>query len=241
MTSSPILVSARVQATNRSTFVWVPLLVLGGATVLTLAIWWVVKAAGAEAQLFSGSVQAPFWYLLVVGAQTVALTFPFTQALSLSRRDFWLGAMLNFSVFSILFGTLLWLLGVVERATGGWWMNGRMFAFPLKLEGGVNIPEAGSPWYLLLYALMAMMALSVGFAFGTIYKRFGPAGLTLAITGTVAALIALLYLSIQGDWWPTLQAWFPMDRFPGNVAIITALIAALGFLVSWALIRKVPA
>ncbi len=241
MMSSPILVSARVQATNRNTFVWVPLLVLGGATVLTLAVWWAVKAAGAEAQLFSGSVQAPFWYLLVVGAQTVALTFPFTQALSISRRDFWLGAMLNFSVFSILFGTLLWLLGIIERATGGWWMNGTMFAFPLKLEGGVTIPEAGSAWYLLLYALMAMMALSVGFAFGTVYKRFGPTGLTLAITGTVAALIVLFFLSVKLDWWPTLQAWFPVDRFAGNVAIITALVAGIGFLVSWALIRRVPA
>jgi hypothetical protein len=241
MSTSPILVSARVQAANRNTFVWVPLLVLGGSTVLTLAVWWAVKAAGAETQLFSGSVQAPFWYLLVVGAQTVALTFPFTQALSLSRRDFWLGAMLNFSVFSVLFAVLLWLLGLVEGATGGWWMNGRMFAFPAELEGGAGFPDAGSPWYLLLYALLAMMALSIGFAFGTVYKRFGPTGLTLAITGTVAAVIVLFVLSVRLDWWPTLQAWFPADRVPGNVAIVTGVIAALGFFVSWALIRRVPA
>lgn len=241
MSTSPILVSARVQATNRNTFIWVPLMVLGGASVLTVAVWAVVRSAGAEIELFSGSAQAPFWYLLVVGGQSVALTFPFTQALSISRRDFWLGAMLNYAVFSVLFGALLWALGLIEKLTNGWWLGGRMFAFPIKLEGGVNIPEAGSPWYLLLYALFAFMALSIGFAFGTVYKRWGPAGLTLAIVGVVAALIGGLYVIVTLDWWPTLNAWFPIDRFAGNTAIITTIVAAVGVAVSLALVRRLPA
>lgn len=240
-TLSPVMVSARVQATNRMTLIGIPLIILAGATVMTIAIWAVVRSLGAEASLFSGSTQAPFWYMLVVGAQTVTLSFPFTQALSIARRDFHRGALLNFSLFSLAMGALLWLLGLVEKLSNGWGMGGTMFAFPFRLDEGAALPVGGSPWYLLIYTLFAFTMLNVGFAFGTIFKRGGSLALVTTIVGLVALLIGGVWLCAALDWFPRIAELFPSDRVPLNVSIVLAAISVIAVLVSRALVRRLPA
>lgn len=240
-TLSPVMVSARVQATNRMTLIGIPLIILAGATVMTIAIWAAVRSFGAEANLFSGSTQAPFWYMLVVGAQTVTLSFPFTQALSIARRDFHRGALLNFALFSLGMGALLWLLGLIEKLSNGWGVGGTMFAFPIQLDGGPVLPAGGNPWYLLIYTLWAFVMLNVGFAFGTIFKRGGPLALVSTIVGLVALLIGGVWLCAVLDWFPRIAELFPPDRVPLNTSITLAVIAAIAVLVSRALVRRLPA
>ena len=85
----------RLQYVNRQTFIWVPLIVLGGAFVVTWGIWAVLFANGVRADMYGGGAQAPLWYFAVVGVQALTLTFPFSQAMSVTRREFYLGTLLT--------------------------------------------------------------------------------------------------------------------------------------------------
>ena len=82
----------RMQFVNRQTYIWVPLLVLVGAFVLSLMIFAMIPDDGVKV---GGGSQAPLWYFLVVGVQSLTLTFPFSQAMSVTRREFYLGTLLT--------------------------------------------------------------------------------------------------------------------------------------------------
>ncbi|RKW69608.1 hypothetical protein [Galactobacter caseinivorans] len=232
---SPILKVARVQLTNRQTFVWVPLLVWGGAFALTLAVWAAVYAAtGPNTNLYAGSAQAPLWYLLVVGSQSVVYTFPFAQALSFTRRDFYLGTLLVYGLVSVVFGAAMWLFGALEGLTNGWWTGGHYATFEY-------LGEAGHPGYFVLYAISALMALNVGFCMGTIWKRGGTLALTTTLIAMVAVLIGVYFLVAKLDWWGGLATLLAPATAVWVISLIVAVIAAAAGFISWALIRRTPA
>lgn len=234
-TGSPILKLARIQLTNRQTFIWTPLLVWGGAFALTLGIWAAVyAAAGPNANLYAGSAQAPLWYLLVVGSQSVVYTFPFAQALSFTRRDFYLGTLLVYALVSVVFGATMWLFGALEGVTNGWWTGGHYATFEY-------LGAAGHPGYFVFYTLSALMALNVGFCMGTIWKRGGGMGLTLTIIGLTALAIGAFYLITTLEWWePIVKALAPPHAI-WVISLVIAAIAAISGVISWALIRRTPA
>ena len=76
----------RLQLVNRMTYIWIPLIILFGALAITLAIYAMVTSGGGTVMMFSGGAQAPLWYFMVVGIQALTLTFPFSQAMSVTRR-----------------------------------------------------------------------------------------------------------------------------------------------------------
>ena len=90
----------RMQLVNRQTFIWVPLIVLGGSLIISIAIWVILNQAGVTANMYGGGAQAPLWYFGVVGVQAMTLTFPFSQAMSLTRREFYLGTLLTAALTS---------------------------------------------------------------------------------------------------------------------------------------------
>ena len=49
----------RMQLINRQTYIWVPLMVLGGALLITLAIYAIIHNAGADGPMYGGGAQAP--------------------------------------------------------------------------------------------------------------------------------------------------------------------------------------
>lgn len=232
---SPIFKVARVQLTNRNTFIYVPLMVWAAAFFLTLAIWAVIRAAGVPAEgFYSGSAQAPLWYMLVVGAQSVALTFPFAQALSFTRRDFYLGTLLVYVGFSVVFGAFMWLLSALEGVTDGWWIGGHFATFAF-------IADAGDPVYFVFYGLCALVALNVGFCFGTIWKRGGATALTLSIIGVAVAMLAAGYLITVNQAWAAVGRFFSPPGGAWSAAAALAGVVVLTGAVSWALIRRTPA
>ena len=83
----------RMQLINRQTFVWVPLLVLGGSLILSLVIFalWIPVVTAPK---YGGGAQATL--VVLPGrrrAGDVTLTFPFSQAMSVTRREFYLGTL----------------------------------------------------------------------------------------------------------------------------------------------------
>jgi len=186
-----VLKVVRMQLMNRMTFVWVPLLILGATFVMSILIWSMIPSAGPK---YSGAGQALMWYLVALGVQSLTLTFPFSQAMSVTRREFFLGTAATAALSSALLAALFTAGGAVELATHGWGLNGRMFYVDWMWAAG----PAGAA--LAVFAL-AMLMFSGGFWGATAYKRFGAIGLTAILSGIGLLLIGALWLIGRLDAW----------------------------------------
>lgn len=220
----------RMQLVNRETFIWVPLLVLGGALVISIGIWVVLAAAGIRGVLVGGGAQAPLWYFLVVGVQALTLTFPFSQAMSVTRREFYLGTLLTAAVTSSILAVIFVIGGAIEFATGGWGVNGYFFALDWLWTDGPLVAGA-------FFFVLAMFAFVVGFCFATVAKRFGSLRLTIV-------LIALTVLLLVGLWVVSVtQSWMALFEFLANAGVLgltggLALATVALALISYPILRR---
>ncbi|TSI16737.1 hypothetical protein [Brevibacterium aurantiacum] len=195
---SRILGVVRLHFMNTQTFVWVPVIVLSGVWLITLLIYWIIAASGVEGPMYSGGSQAPLWYFAVVGAQAMNLTFYFSQAMSLTRREFYLGSLTAAGISAAAISTVFVLLGLIEQATEGYGINGFFAYLPWVWEGG---PFAAG----LTYFALTMLVFILGFWFAIVHKRFGALILTTALL--VIALVLLsgaALISLNGAW---LEVW----------------------------------
>lgn len=216
----------RMQLVNRNTFIWVPLIVLGGTIVITLAIFGLIAGNGAEVDLFGGGAQAPLWYFLAVGVQALTLTFPFSQAMSVTRREFYLGTLLTAALTSVGLAVIFVIGGFVEEATSGWGLNGYMFRLTWVWEQGALV--AG-----LFYATLAMLFFVVGFCAATVYKRWGNAVLTTSLVALGLLLVGAMWLIGQLQAWPEVMGWFgslTALSLSGGMLLVAALLAGGSYL-----------
>lgn len=207
----------RMQLINRQTFVWVPLLILFASLAITLAIYGIITAAAGEPiteAMYSGGVQAPLWYFAVVGVQALNLGFPFSQALSVSRREFFDGTMLTAGTSALGLAAIYLIGGVIEQATDGWWLGGYFFRLPWIWDQG--------PWAAgLFYFVAAMLAFIVGVLGATVYKRFGMLWVVLLLIGVAVALVLAALGITLADGWSTVGR-----TLAGSEALSVALIGA---------------
>lgn len=200
-TGSRTLGVVRLQFMNTQTFVWVPVLVLGGAWLVTLLIYWIISSSGVEGPMYSGGSQAPLWYFAVVGAQAMNRTFYFSQAMSLTRREFYLGSLLAASISAVGISIVFMLLGVIEQATNGYGINGYFAYLPWVWVGG---PVAAG----LTYFSLTMLAFILGFWFAIVNKRFGALILTTSLLIIALALLGGAALISLNSAWPQVWMWF---------------------------------
>ena len=223
----------RMQLINRATYIWIPLMVLGGALVISILVWAVLVGSGVRADFIGGGAQAPLWYFLVVGVQALTLTFPFSQAMSVTRRDFYLGTLLTAALTAGLLSVVFVVGGLIEIATDGWGLNGYFFSIPWLWESGPAVA-----W--LFYFVVAMLFFVIGFWAATIYKRFGSVWLTTVLVGVGLLFVGLLWLIGRLEAWGRVFEWFATQGALGLTLwglLLTALLAASSFLT---LRRAVP-
>lgn len=196
--NSRVLNVVRLQFINRQTFLFVPLIVLAGSLVVSMLILALIPI---DMPKYSGGSQAPLWVLLVVGIQSLTLSFPFSQALSLTRREFYLGTVVAAAITSAMLAAAFVLLGLVEQATSGFGINGYFGYLPY-------VWEAGPLGAWAVYFIIAMFFFVIGFWAATIYKRWGTVVVTAVLVGLGLALVGLAYLITQLHAWPTVWEWF---------------------------------
>lgn len=220
----------RMQFVNKQTYIWVPLLVLAGAFVLSLAIFAMIPYGGVKV---GGGTFAPLWYFLVVGVQSLTLTFPFSQAMSVTRREFYLGTLLAAAATSGMLALIFMVGGLIEQANHGWGMNGYFFYLDW-------IWAAGPLAAFFVYFVTAMMFFVVGFWSATIYKRSGALGLTIVLVGLAALLVAVVWLVGFGTAWVAMFTWFAEQGALGAAlwgVLLGAVLAGISFLI---LRRAIP-
>ncbi|MER7797265.1 hypothetical protein [Microbacterium sp. NPDC096154] len=188
----------RLQFINTQTYLWVPLLVLGGALLLNIAIFAIIPTGGPK---YTGGAQAPMWYFLAVGIQALTLSFPFSQAMSITRREFYLGTLLAAAIAAAMLSTLFVLLGLIELATDGYGIGGYFAHLPDVWQQG---------WWAawIVFFVLTMLFFVLGFWFATIYKKGGPLALTVVLLAVGLAGIGALYVIGRLDAWTAVGAWF---------------------------------
>ncbi|GAA4773327.1 hypothetical protein [Microbacterium gilvum] len=233
--SSRILNVVRLQFINTQTFVWVPALVLGGSWLITMAIYWIINAAsdGAAGPMFGGGSQAPLWYFLAIGIQAMTMSFPFSQAMSLTRREFSLGSLAAASVSAAGMALVFVLLGLLEQATDGYGVNG-WFAY----LDWVWVAGPLAAWFI--YFVASLLFFILGFWCATIYKRWGTAAVTTALLAIALVLLGFVAVVTLNEAWPGVWTWI-LDTGALGLAFWGALLAVVLAAGSYATLRRMPA
>ncbi|KTR89974.1 membrane protein [Microbacterium testaceum] len=216
----------RLQLINRQTFLWLPLIILFGALGLSLLVYGIVAAAGAEGVKISGGAQAPLWYFGVVGAQALTRTFPFSQAMSITRREFFTGTLLTAGITAVLLSTIFVIGGLVEQATDGYGMNGYFFYMPWLWEAG---PLAAG----VTFFAVAMFFFVIGFWAATIFKRFGTLVLTVTLVGVSLLVVAIIgIVTITRSWPAVIEGGAALGAFGLAMwgLVLIAVLASSSFL-----------
>lgn len=223
----------RMQLVNRQTFIWVPLIVLGGSLVISIAIWVILNQAGVTANMYGGGAQAPLWYFGVVGVQAMTLTFPFSQAMSLTRREFYLGTLLTAALTSGILAVVFVIGGLIELATNGWGVGGYFFALDWLWTAG---PLGAG----LFFFVTAMFAFVLGFWLTTIYKRFGNLWLTVVIVGIALVILAIIWAITAAQSWPQVGTAIVEGGVGGLTAVLGLLTVVMAAISYPTLRRAVP-
>jgi hypothetical protein len=220
----------RMQFINRMTYIWIPLIILGSSFLITLAIYAILDAADVDGAKFGGGAQAPLWYFLAVGIQALTLTFPFSQAMSVTRREFYLGSLLTAAITSAVLAVIFVLGGLIETATNGWGMNGYFFALTWIWDAGPLL--AG-----VFYFVLAMLFFVIGFATATIFKRFGTLGVMIVLIGFGVLLVAALWLVGQANAWADVFIWFA-DLGAGGLTLLLAVLTVVFAVSAFPVLRR---
>jgi len=226
-TGSRTLSVVRLQLINTQSFVWVPLLIMTATVVLCLLIFAMIPGDGLKP---SGAAQAPLWYFLALGIQAMTLTFPFSQAMSITRREFFVGTVVVGAIGAAMMATIFLGLAGIEMATNGYGMNGRIAYIEWFFE-----PGWASAW--LTYFTVTLLLYVIGFWAATVWKRFGTLAIAAVLTALGLALVIALFVITRTGSWPAVIDWFAQTG-PFLLTLGALLLTAVLSLGAYATLRK---
>ena len=210
--------------------IW-PWLILGVIFVANLAIWWMIRSVAIAPEdasdavdgfQYSGSMGFVFVYMAVVAIQAMNQSFAFALGLGSTRRDYYLGSALTFVILATMYAAGIGILGLIENATNGWGLGGRMFT-PVYL---------GPDWGTQLFATFVglLFFLFVGAGFGAVFVRWRAIGLTTAFAVlTLVVVGGAVLLTLTGTW-GAFGEFFVANGWLGSYAwsLVPTAVAAIG-------------
>jgi hypothetical protein len=228
--ASRVIAMTRLQLTVNPLLVVLPIIVVWASFAVTR-----LSVIGVqEPNVRLGGLMSIYFVQLGLAAVGGYQSFGHAVGLNVTRRAFYLASVLTGVLQSVLYGLMLYLAGILERATDGWGARLRFFD-PTPLT------SSNSPVTVLVYAVPLLFTTLVGLFLGALVKRFGPRNVILLsvaaalVLGLVAALITYL------DGWAPIVGWLarqsPRAILTGWLLVPTALAGAGGWLV---LRRAVP-
>jgi hypothetical protein len=219
---------------NRNTLVKVVRYHLLG-WVIYVAIPWVILAidfalyrvgAGAAkppapGQFYgSAAVFAIYAGFAIVGLIGMLRFLPFGFFLGVSRRAYYAGTVLLAVGLAVVYGLVLAVLQVIERATTGWGVHLHFFQVAYILAG---------PWYLTwLTSFVGLAVLFVyGMWFGLVYWRWNLAGLLVFGAAQVIVGATFALAATKTGAWPAIGRFFTTLGAVGLTGVLAALAVVL--------------
>jgi hypothetical protein len=229
-----VLDVVRIQLIAWRSRVLIPLGVLALVIAANMAVFVLIADAVPRDSRITGAVLAAYFTVGSGYLQALTQVFPFALGLGVTRRAFAAGMALLGVVEAAAYGLLIWLLGLVEQATGGWGMRLQFFDL-----GFLHQDDQLLRW--LVYTVPFLPAFALFALIGVVFKRWGQNGVWALLLGSGLALGGLTVLITWRDWWPDLGAWFagqPVLALTSGYPLVVAVVAgALGWL---ALRRATP-
>lgn len=232
----------RLQFVVKSTFITAPLMVFFVAWAIAVGIgFWIHyvadrgeagSAAVAADPIYTGASQAVVWTLGFMAAYAASHTFPFSMALSYSRRVFVIGAFLAFAAVASAFGVAYGLVAALERVTDGYGIHAYHFDLPFLTQGTGGIFSAG-----LMTAVLCLCVMMFGFFWSILFRRVSITMMWVVALGLVAVLLAIVMIITQNQWWGEVGQWVTQQ----NALTLSGwlLLPAVGLtLINYLVIRK---
>lgn len=222
-----VLTAARTQLVTWPSAIGWPWGILALGFAINIAIFSLIGDAIPPEGNVTGGLSAIHVVLLIVHVQTVTQVYRFALGQGGTRREFYAGSTLVIAGQSVVFGIALYLLGVVERGTGGWGLDLSFFA--------VSFLPQGNPATQILGYTVPFLALSfVGVVGGAIFQRWGTTGMFTATLGGLALFGGLAVLATWQRWWPAvgrfLEAQSSFVLLAGYPLGLAVLLAGAGYL-----------
>lgn len=220
----------RLHLVAPSVFIGIPWLIVGIAFAVSVAVASLIRLGTGGDTVgmgYSWAVLSPQWYLVVVGVQAVGMTFPFALGFGVTRRDFWIGTSVLFTLLSLVNAAAFTVLVQLEKLTDHWWTGTYMFD---------ALWYGAGPWYEDFFSTFAlqMFVFFIGAATTTLYMRWRVIGVLTAAVGLVALLLlAGLVIGLTNSWdevWAAVGSFTVVGVFTG-VLVAALLCAVVGYLV----------
>ena len=227
----------RLQFAVPYSFIWLPLIIFALSWLFGLGIVVLIdsqmpdRIPEQEPLASTGAAQATIWYLAFMAAYTASHTFPFSVALSYSRRVYLIGTYLTFLVVSLGYGVAAMLAYWIERATDGFGLHVYVFGSPVFEDVGGAL-GVGS-----FAAVVVLFFMCFGFFWAILYRRVSIPILWTVIIGVIAVILGAVAVVTLNSWWINVGMWF-VDQNAFTLAgwglLATILLGGLNYV----LIRK---
>lgn len=194
----------RLQFSVPTAMIGVPILVFMTSWVLAMIIllWIRIQFDPSEPLYAPGATQSTIWAMAFMAAYSASHSFPFSLALSYSRRIFAAGAYSAFAVVSAGFGLAFALAAWIEELTGGFGLDLYTYNVPFLVD------SAGVPGLGVLAATVCLFFMMVGFFWAILYRRVTLAVLWTIIVGLAVIIVATILLISYAGGWSHIGAWF---------------------------------
>ncbi|MBB5116173.1 ABC transporter permease [Micromonospora echinospora] len=172
----------------------------------------------------TGGLASIYIVCSIVAAASISQAFPFALGMSVTRRTFYLATVLVNVVQAVVYGVLLYLLNLIEGATGGFGIQLRFFRIPyVDVDNGLlQIAVYAVPFLFLNFVSVFVAVWYVRFGMNGL---FGAGAALILVTGLLVALIT--WQGWFGDIWQWLSSQHQVSLLVGWPALIAA-VAALG-------------
>jgi hypothetical protein len=185
-----------------------------------------------EGDATTGGLASLYVTVMAVAAGWITQVFPFALGMSVTRREFYLATCGYAAIQAVAFAVPLYLLDLVENATGGWGVSMHFF--------GV-IEVYNGPLQVLVFTVPLLLMSFVGIFGGVIFNRWGSNGMFALLLATGLVLGAVAVLITWRDAWPATGRWFGDQTagllFAGWPLLASLVLAGTGYLI----IRRSPA
>ncbi|MEZ0115950.1 hypothetical protein ABH920_009992 [Catenulispora sp. EB89] len=189
---SQTMKALRIQMLKPSAVFAVPWYSVGIALLIVVGLFAVIHGESAP---YSGRTTGALsaFYLSGIGVQPWLVTqlFPFTSALSVTRRAFVQATALLVLAETVVAGLGLAVLNKLEIASHGWFVKTRMFNLPFVHQDNFFTQA-------LVYGVPMLTITSITAFLGAVFRTFGQIGLWLFFVGTsfaAAVVVAVLALT----------------------------------------------
>ncbi len=202
---------------DRITWVALPWAIL----VFNFLVNLVIRAeAGGPPQGKTGGVFAIYVFFFVLGSLSIGRSLPFGLTLGVSRRSYYAGTVLLAVGLAVVYGLMLALLQIIERANDGWGMTLHYFRVPYILNGA---------WYLtwLTSSVLLTVAFVYGMWFGLVYRRLDLVGLLVFIAAQIVVLLAGALIVNRAHAWASIGRFFATLSPAGLTGLLAGLAMVL--------------